>query len=79
VQYLPAMNPTTGSYIIFKRLPCCYALFACTRMTQDHQQLDLQGSHAERGFSMVTVCENIINARAQANGDDKGAHLRTQR
>ncbi|KAF4030914.1 Dynein heavy chain C-terminal domain [Phytophthora infestans] len=67
VQYLSAMNPTAGSFIIDERLQRHYALFAC--MMPGREDLKtiynsiLKGHMQNGGFgpSVMAVCENIVN------------------
>uniref|UniRef100_H3HCG5 AAA+ ATPase domain-containing protein n=1 Tax=Phytophthora ramorum TaxID=164328 RepID=H3HCG5_PHYRM len=67
VQYLSAMNPTAGSFIIDERLQRHYALFAC--MMPGREDLKtiynsiLRGHMQNAGFAsqVMTVCEHIVN------------------
>ncbi|KAF1327364.1 Sporangia induced dynein heavy chain, partial [Globisporangium splendens] len=67
VQYLSAMNPTAGSFIIDERLQRHYALFACMMPGRDDLKTIynsiLKGHFQNAGFSLacVNVAEAFVN------------------
>lgn len=68
VQYLSAMNPTAGSFVIDERLQRHYALFACLMPGRDdlktiyHSILHGHMAHANFATAVLPLCDHLVTA-----------------